>query len=285
MTGAPQVDGVQADDHAVDGVRADDRAVGGVLAGGPRSPILGFSLLLALLFALLLALSLGTIAAGCSSGDPPQAHRGDELLLDETRSVDLDGDGVAEWVLVDSDRRRLLISDGTTVLYRSRERWEILEAFIADTDGNGFLEVVALLQSDRGRHLGLFGWAGDRYRELLVTSSLRPLPLSMKIVTAVSAPAGGSAPPGGNPLPGGRPLPGGDAPTGGGAPDGGGAAARGDGPTGGSLDQGSAAGTAPDLIVLTELARLSPHEPTVTCYRWNGFSFTAVVDTEADTAR
>ena len=75
----------------------------------------------------------------------------------------------------------LVLTDGPTV-YRSRDKWRVVEAFIADADGNGLPEVTALLESSDGRHLGLFAWMGDRYRERLVTSPLTPRPLSLRII-------------------------------------------------------------------------------------------------------
>ena len=75
----------------------------------------------------------------------------------------------------------LVLTDGPTV-YQSRDKWQVVEAFIADADGNGLPEVIALLESSGGRHLGLFAWMGDRYRERLVTSPLTPQPLSLRII-------------------------------------------------------------------------------------------------------
>ena len=84
-------------------------------------------------------------------------------------------------------------------MYRSRDKWRVVEAFIADADGNGLPEVTALLESSGGHHLGLFAWMGDRYRERLVTSPLTPLPLSLHIIPVdddpLTNPAGQQATP------------------------------------------------------------------------------------------
>ena len=47
---------------------------------------------------------------------------------------------------------------------------------MGDTDRDGLLEVVTLLDADDGRHLGLFAYFGGEYRERLVTSESAPRP-------------------------------------------------------------------------------------------------------------
>ena len=135
---------------------------------------------------------------GCSSSSPPLARTGDRLVVGRTVSVDLDGDGVGEQVRLAAENGSLVLTDGPTV-YRSRDKWRVVEAFIADTDGNGLPEVIALLESSGGRHLGLFAWMGDRYRERLVTSPLTPRPLALHIVPVdddpLADPAGQQATP------------------------------------------------------------------------------------------
>jgi hypothetical protein len=119
--------------------------------------------------------------AGCAGEIAPLARAGDRLENDAVLSADLDGDGVGERVLVEGASRRLIIDDGKD-RYRSREKWWVAEACLGDTDGNGLLEVVALLDDPRGRHLGLIAYMGDGYRERLVTSVLSPRPLSLQVV-------------------------------------------------------------------------------------------------------
>jgi hypothetical protein len=42
--------------------------------------------------------------------------------------------------------------------------------------------VVALLDSQDGRHLGLFAYYGGEYRERLVTQEMTPAPISIEVV-------------------------------------------------------------------------------------------------------
>jgi hypothetical protein len=199
----------------------------------PRVPA-GTSLLLTILGATALAIAL-LPAAGCSSSSPPHAQAGDRLIIGRTVSVDLDGDGVGERVRVTAENNSLVLTDGPTV-YRSRDKWRVVEAFIADTDGNNLLEVVALLDSADGRHLGLFAWMHDRYRERLVTSPLTPRPVSLRISPVERRPSN-------------------------------------DDPS--EDPEGQPAESAPDLVVLTEEVS-GEKAAMETTYRWNGFGFTAV---------
>ncbi len=108
------------------------------------------------------------LAAGCSQTEPLSAARETGLRTTLTFSADLDGDGVAEQILIEGNSGRLVITDGATV-YRSREKWRVVEGSLGDTDRNGLLEVVTLLDGPDGRHLGLFAYMGGEYRERLVT--------------------------------------------------------------------------------------------------------------------
>jgi hypothetical protein len=107
---------------------------------------------------------------------------GDWLSAGVAVSADLDGDGANEQVLLDGTTHRLTIND-TSTTYRTREKWQVLEASLGDTDRNGLLEVAALLDADDGRHLGLFEYVGGEYRERLVTSVLTPRPFSLRVAT------------------------------------------------------------------------------------------------------
>jgi hypothetical protein len=105
----------------------------------------------------------------------------DRLAVGTTYSADLDGDSDAELLLVDGSTASVTITDGDTV-YNSRPRWQVVEACLGDIDHNGLLEVVTLLDSDDGRHVGLFAYFGGEYRERLVTSVLIPRPLSLQVI-------------------------------------------------------------------------------------------------------
>ena len=54
---------------------------------------------------------------------------------------------------------------------------------MGDTDHDGLLEVVTLVDGDDGRHIGLFAYFGGEYRERLVTQELSPRPRSLQVVT------------------------------------------------------------------------------------------------------
>jgi hypothetical protein len=144
----------------------------------------------ALVAALLIATVL-TVIAGCSDPETVPAASGDRLAPGVTYSVDLDGDSTAEQLRVDGPSGSLTITDGD-VVYRSRDKWHLVEACLGDTDGDGHPEVVALLDSEEGRHLGLFAYFGGEYRERLVTSELTPRPLSLQIVAGESGSAAGT---------------------------------------------------------------------------------------------
>lgn len=125
-------------------------------------------------------LAASSAVAGCSDQAPTVAASGDKLTPGVTYSADLDGDRPPEQIVIDAATGSLTITDGG-VLYRSRERWHVVEASLGDTDRDGLLEVVTLLDDEEGRHLGLFAYFGGEYRERLVTSELTPRPLSLRV--------------------------------------------------------------------------------------------------------
>lgn len=132
-------------------------------------------------------------ASGCSgapvSGGLPRAAaaEGSAVASDTgppfaARSVeaDLDGDGVDETAWLGRGAGAIMIADGPHT-YSARAKWAVVQATVADTDHDGLPEVVALLEDEEGRHVGLFAWRQDRYRERLVTSELVPTPAAMEI--------------------------------------------------------------------------------------------------------
>jgi hypothetical protein len=131
---------------------------------------------------------LSPALVGCADDVVP-GSRGDTLQPGIMVSIDLDGDGTRENVLFDGSSAGLSISDGPDA-YHSREQWRVIAASLADSDGNGLPEIVALLDDPDGRHLGLFGYAADqsggKYRELIVTAELRPKPMTLRVVVAGS---------------------------------------------------------------------------------------------------
>ncbi len=132
---------------------------------------------------LLAALALAALSiAGCSAPDRVAAFSTDKLTPGTTYVADLDGDSASETILVDGTPASLTIADGDLV-YHSREKWRVVDASLGDTDQDGLLEVVTLLDADDGRHLGLFAYFGGEYRERLVTAELTPRPLSLEVVT------------------------------------------------------------------------------------------------------
>jgi len=140
-------------------------------------------------FAAAILVASAVLVTGCSGPEEVEGVSGTRLEHGTTYLADLDGDGASERVIVDGSPASLTITDGD-VVYRTRDKWQVVEARLGDTDHNGVLEVVALLDSDEGRHLGLLAHFGGRYRERLVTSELDPRPLSLEIVPPDKAPAG-----------------------------------------------------------------------------------------------
>ncbi len=119
-------------------------------------------------------------ASGCSDPEGIAAASDDRLTPDTTYTADLDGDGASEQILIDGTLASLTITDGD-VVYHSRDKWQVVDAWLGDTDHDGLLEVVTLLDDDDGRHIGLFANWGGEYRERLVTSELTPRPLSLEV--------------------------------------------------------------------------------------------------------
>jgi hypothetical protein len=150
-----------------------------------------------------LAIAAGFLLdGGCSSPEeiPTTATTQTELVPGAPTHVDLDADGTPEQVLIDAGDRSLLISDGA-FSYRSRDKWRIFQAVLGDTDRDGLTEVVTLLDSVDGRHLGLFAYFGGEYRERLVTQEIIPTPLAIQVtdsgqVVLIQEPAAGETAPG-----------------------------------------------------------------------------------------
>jgi hypothetical protein len=145
------------------------------------------------LMAGLLLLAAASAFCGCACDEAGTGERGstqatlptvarDPLVPGEPFEVDLDADGDMEQVLLDPAGHTLLIDDGPDS-YRTRDRWQVIQAALADLDRNGLTEVVALLDSQTGRHIGLFAFFGGTYRERLVGRPVDPAPVSFKVVT------------------------------------------------------------------------------------------------------
>ncbi len=130
---------------------------------------------------LTLLLTACLLVAGCGGSQSARdAIPHDELLPGLAIEADLDGDGSMETVLLDPSDHTLAIDDGADS-YRSRDRWRVIQAALGDTDGDGLPEVIALLDSQAGRHLGLFAYFGGVYRERLVSQPLDPAPTSFRV--------------------------------------------------------------------------------------------------------
>jgi len=114
------------------------------------------------------------------------ARPGFELEPGTTYSADLDDDGALELMLFDGDAGSLILTDGE-VIYRSRDKWRVIEAHLGDADQDRLPEVVVLLDADDGRHIGLIAYFGGEYRERFVSSALVPRPVSLSISKADGA--------------------------------------------------------------------------------------------------
>jgi hypothetical protein len=141
-----------------------------------------------------LALSAGSLlAGGCSTpvgnlettfsqtvaDTQPLDHR--TLVAGERVTADLDADQSLELIMIDPQDLSLHIEDGA-ISYHSRAKWRVFQALLGDTDNDTLTEVVALLDSAKGRHLGLFAYFGGEYRERLVTQEIGPAPIAIEIV-------------------------------------------------------------------------------------------------------
>jgi hypothetical protein len=130
----------------------------------------------------LLAVAVATLLlAGCSDldfADADAAARCDRLLPGTTYSADLDNDGAREALRIAG--ARLTITDGDLV-YHSREKWHIVDSSLGDVDGDGYLEVVTLVDDVEGRHIGLWAYFGGEYRERIVTSELATRPDALRV--------------------------------------------------------------------------------------------------------
>ncbi len=136
-------------------------------------------LLLAAVSLVLCAIWVG----GCSSQEGLRGkHRpsGKPQLIE----ADLDDDGRMEFASLGTGAGGIILVDGD-VVYRSRAKWRVIQAEVADLDGDGLPEVVALVDSDAGRHLALFGWHGGAYRERLVSRPLAARPLSFTVTDTI----------------------------------------------------------------------------------------------------
>lgn len=134
-----------------------------------------------LIFVAATLLAVTSALAGCADGDTVVAVARDKLEPGTTYSADLDGDGAGERILVDGAPASLTIRDGDDI-YETRDRWQIVEAHLGDTDRDGLPEVVALVDDEQGRHLGLFAYFGGEYRERLVTDEITPRPVALEVV-------------------------------------------------------------------------------------------------------
>ncbi len=132
-------------------------------------------------FALLVVCGAALIVTGCAGPETDErvaASRCDRLLPGTTYTADLDNDSVLESILIDDSR--VTISDGD-VVYHSREKWKVVDSSLGDVDGDGYLEVVTLVDDEEGRHIGLFAFFGGEYRERVVTSELSDTPFALRV--------------------------------------------------------------------------------------------------------
>lgn len=140
-----------------------------------RLRLLAVGVALTLLGVLLAAAVGGTVG----SRPPTEAATGSEAAPG-IEWADLDGDHTLEQVTLARGRGGITIRDGD-LEYRSRPKWWVATAALADADRNGLPEAVALLDADDGRHLGLIGWHTGGYHERLVSSVLPLHPLALEV--------------------------------------------------------------------------------------------------------
>jgi hypothetical protein len=119
-----------------------------------------------------------SLAAADSAATHPYSHSAAKPLLVE---ADFDGDERGEFASLGSGPGGVVIVDGDSI-YRSRGKWSVAQAAVADLDGSGLPEVVALLDSGEKRRLGLIGWHGGAYRERLVSRPLAPRPDGFRLI-------------------------------------------------------------------------------------------------------
>ncbi len=131
---------------------------------------------------ILFVAAIVSAVAGCSAAHSPVPPVPRPLLADQAAHVDLDGDEALETVVMTGDEGSLIITDAE-VVYRSRDRWRVVQASLGDTNGDGRPEVVALLDAEDGRHLGLFAYFAGEYRERLVTRAIRPAPAALVVAS------------------------------------------------------------------------------------------------------
>lgn len=202
--------------------------------------------MLAIVLAMVLAVCLSTLAcdggatpsegAGTDTAAPEISH--EQLVPGKPVQADLDGDGTLEQIEIDPQDDSLTITDGS-VFYRSRDKWRVVQALLGDTDHDGLTEVITLLDSAKGRHLGLFAYFGGAYRERFVTQAIDPAPTAIEVLTGEAT----------------------------------------DQATGNSTSSGSASDVGEadgDLVVLIQPPPDAGSEPQRTLLRWNGFGYTRV---------
>jgi hypothetical protein len=119
---------------------------------------------------------------------------GEGVPLADDHEADLDSDGVPEQVILQD--RQVVIETRGRQIWNSPASWDVQEAQIADLNRDGRPEVVLLVwrpfapwpvdawlphggrirdfhdAENRSCHIILYGWAGDRYRELWAGSAL-----------------------------------------------------------------------------------------------------------------
>lgn len=154
------------------------------LGGGARA------FLARAILCILVATAAVLASASCSDTHSSAPSVRGPLAVDQASQADLDGDQTLEAVLLAGDEGTLIITD-SEVVYRSRNHWRVVQAYLGDTNGDGHPEVVALLDAEDGRHLGLFAYFAGEYRERLVTREISPAPLALVVVDRAEVLRGG----------------------------------------------------------------------------------------------